>query len=116
LAVIDTRSNKVDRWIKLPAAGYGSASTPDGKYLLIAVPAADGVAVIDLATFQVLKTITVPHSPQEVVIRPDGQIAYVSCSAAGKVAAIKITAIKIVDWSTKTIEAGPGADGLAWAK
>jgi YVTN family beta-propeller protein len=111
LAVIDTRSNKVDRWIKLPAAGYGSASTPDGKYLLIAVPAADGVTVIDLATFQVLKTITVPHSPQEVVIRPDGQVAYVSCSAAGKVAAIKIS-----DWSTKTIAAGPGADGLAWAK
>jgi YVTN family beta-propeller protein len=75
------------------------------------VPAADGVTVIDLATFQVLKTITVPHSPQEVVIRPDGQVAYVSCSAAGKVAAIKIS-----DWSTKAIAAGPGADGLAWAK
>jgi len=38
-------------------------------------------------------------------------VAYVSCSASGKVAAIQIAG-----WSIKPIEAGHGADGLAWAK
>lgn len=111
LAMIDAQSMKVDRWISLPGAGYGSAPTQDGKYLLIAVPGASSVAVIDLAVSKVIKEIKVPQSPQEVVIRPDGKIAYVSCSASHQVAAIQIS-----DWSVKLIDAGPGADGLAWAK
>ena len=37
LAVIDTATNKVDRWIALPSTGYGTASTPDGKWLLVAI-------------------------------------------------------------------------------
>lgn len=111
LAMIDAQSMKVDRWIEMPGAGYGSASTQDGKYLLIAVPGASSVAVIDLAASKVIKEIKVPQSPQEVVIRPDGKIAYVSCSASHQVAAIQIG-----DWSVKLIDAGPGADGLAWAK
>src|SRR6478752_3910173 len=37
LAVINTATNKVERWVTLPAPGYGSAPTPDGKWLVIAV-------------------------------------------------------------------------------
>lgn len=111
LAVIDAREMKVDRWIAMPGAGYGSASTQDGKYLLIALPGTNSVAVIDLTSFKVVKEIKVPQSPQEVLIRPDGKVAYVSCSASHQVAAIQIS-----DWSVKLIDAGPGADGLAWAR
>jgi YVTN family beta-propeller protein len=111
LAFIDTATNKVDRWITLPAKGYGTASTPDGKWLLVALPDANAVAVVNLATLQVVKTISVPPAPQEVLIRPDGQIAYVSCDHSHQVAAIHID-----DWGAKLIEAGSGADGLAWAK
>jgi len=111
LAVIDAATYKVDRWIALPGTGYGTASTPDGKWLLVAVPQANGVAVVDLATLQIVKTITVPPAPQEVLIRPDGQVAYVSCSHSNQLAAIQIGS-----WSVKLIEAGHGADGLAWAK
>jgi YVTN family beta-propeller protein len=111
LAVINTATRKVERWIALPGKGYGSASTPDGKWLLVAIPKANDVAVIDLASFQVAKTVTVPSAPQEVLVRPDGKVAYVSCSGAHKVAAIPIK-----NWSVESIEAGHGADGLAWAK
>jgi DNA-binding beta-propeller fold protein YncE len=68
-------------------------------------------AVIELAGLRVAKTISVPPAPQEVLIRPDGQLAYVSCDRSHQVAAIEIS-----DWSVKLIEAGRGADGLAWAK
>ena len=110
LAVIATATNKIDRWITLPGAGYGTASTPDGKWLLVAVPEANAVSVVNLATLQVAKTIGVPSAPQEVLIRPDGQVAYVSCDQSHQVAAIQIG-----EWGVKLIEAGRGADGLAWA-
>jgi DNA-binding beta-propeller fold protein YncE len=110
LAVIDTATNKVDRWIDLPGTGYGSAPTPDGKWLLAAIPSTNEVAVVNVATMRVVRTIKVPPSPQEVLVRPDGEVAYVSCSASHQIAAIQIN-----DWSVKQIEAGRGADGLAWA-
>jgi YVTN family beta-propeller protein len=111
LAVIDTATNKVDRWITLSATGYGTSSTPDGKWLLVALPEANAVGVVDLATLNVVKTISVPPTPQEVLIRPDGQVAYVSCDRSHQVASIHIG-----EWDVKLIEAGSGADGLAWAR
>lgn len=111
LAVIDAKTNKVDRWVELPGEGYGSASTPDGKWLLIAMPNANGVAVIDIANLKVAKTISVPSAPQEVLVQPDGSAAYVSCDHSQKVAAIDLS-----DWDVKLIDAGKGADGLAWAR
>jgi DNA-binding beta-propeller fold protein YncE len=111
LAVISTANNSVEHWVDLPGLGYGTASTPDGKWLVVAVPDANKVAVVDLAKLKVVRTIDVPASPQEVLIRPDGKIAYVSCDSSAKVAAIRTS-----DWKVDAlISAGKGADGLAWA-
>jgi len=111
LAVIDTKTNKVEKWVELPDTGYGTAATPDGKFLVVAVPKANKVAIVDLHTWKVVKTIEVPKAPQESLVRPDGKMAYVSCDASGKVAAIRTS-----DWTVETmIDAGKGADGLAWA-
>ncbi len=111
LAAIDTSNNKLKTWIPLPGFGYGAAATPDGHWLVIAVPSANKVAVIDLKSMNVAHVIDVPAAPQETLIRPDGQIAYVSCDASKKIAAIRTA-----DWTVeKLIDAGPAADGLAWA-
>lgn len=111
LAVIDTATNQIKTWVALPDLGYGAAPTPDGRWLVIAVPKANKVAVIDLRTMTVARTFDAPSTPQEVVVRPDGREAYVSCDASGKVAVINL-----VDWKVdKLIDAGKGADGLAWA-
>jgi DNA-binding beta-propeller fold protein YncE len=111
LAVIDARTNGVSRWIPLPGLGYGTAPTPDGRWLVVAVSSVNKVAVIDLVTMEVAHTLDVPAAPQEVVVRPDGAEAYVSCDASKQVAVINTK-----DWTvTKLIDAGPGADGLAWA-
>ncbi|HKT68417.1 MAG TPA: cytochrome D1 domain-containing protein, partial [Terriglobales bacterium] len=111
LALIDTGTNKVEHWVTLPGTGYGAAPTADGKWLLVAMPEAKAVAVVDLTALRVVKTISVPAAPQEVLIRPDGKVAYVSCDHSGQVAAIQIG-----DWGVKLIGAGKGVDGLAWAK
>jgi YVTN family beta-propeller protein len=111
LAVINTSTRKVERWISLPATGYGSAFSNDGKQLLIALPNANRVAVIDLASSRIVKTVDVPAAPQEVLVRPDNKVAFVSCSQSGQVAAIDLN-----NWNVKVMEAGKGADGLAWVK
>ena len=112
LAVIDPQTNGVSRWIEMPVSGYGSAPTPDGRWLVIALPKANQVGVIDLATMKVAHLVDVPRVPQEVLVRPDGAEVYVSCDASKQIAVIDAKEWKV----TKLIEAGPGADGLAWAK
>lgn len=111
LAVINTSTNKIDTWVPLPESGYGTAPTPDGKWLVVAVPKANKVAAVDLKSMKVVHTIDVPAAPQEVLMRPDGKMAYVSCDSSAKVAAIRTS-----DWKVDAlIDAGKGADGLAWA-
>ena len=112
LAVIDTATNKVTKWVPLPGAGYGTASTPDGKWLLVDVPSKNQVAIVDLSAMAVVKTLDVPKAPQAVVVRPDGKEAYASCDSSHKIAVIDIAS-----WTVKgMIDAGAGADGLAWAR
>ena len=110
LAVIDAATDKVKKWVELPGTGYGTASTKDGRWLLVAVPPANKVAVVDLKKLEVVRSIDVPAAPQEVLVRPDDKIAYVSCDKSHQVAALNL-----VDWSVSLIDAGKGTDGLAWA-
>ena len=114
LAVIDTATRKLKTWIPLPGTGYGSASTHDGRYLIIALSKSSQVAVIDIATLTVVRTIDVPAQPQEVLIRPDGKVAYVSCNTSHQIAAIALDGPP-ANWKPILIEAGNGADGLAWS-
>jgi DNA-binding beta-propeller fold protein YncE len=112
MAVIDAATNKVKTWIPLPAVGYGSAPTLDGRWLLVQMGPAKQVAVIDLGTMKVARTIDVPAGSGEILMRPDGKVAYVSCPIDGKVAEIDLATWKVA----KLIDAGAKADGLAWVK
>jgi DNA-binding beta-propeller fold protein YncE len=145
LAVIDTSTNRIKTWIPLPATGYGAAATLDGKWLLVATqasipltpgkvsqqhiePPQSSVAIVDLATLKVVRTILVPGAPQEILVSPDGESAYVSCmvrikdvraSAADRIAEKEMGQVAVIDlrqWNVRSlIDAGVGADGLAWA-
>jgi len=112
LAVIDTATNEVTKWIALEGLAYGTAATLDGKWLLVTLPEQGKVAVVDLTSMEVVRSVNVPKAPQEVLVRPDNQVAYVSCDASRKVAAINLQ-----NWNVdQLIDAGRGADGLAWAQ
>ncbi len=110
LAVIDTATNKVKTWIALPHVGYGTTPTLDGRWLLVALRTSNQVAVVDLKTLQVVRTLDVPATPTEILVRPDGRVAYVSCTGKAQVAAIDLDHWKL----EALIDAGKGADGLAW--
>jgi YVTN family beta-propeller protein len=111
LVVIDTANNQVKTRIDMPGVGYGSAPTPDGNYLVIALPHVNKMGVIDLKTMTVLRTVDVPESPQEVLVRPDGKVAYVSCMGSDQVAEVDLAQWKV----TRLIKTGKLTDGLAWA-
>ncbi|NYF78807.1 DNA-binding beta-propeller fold protein YncE [Granulicella arctica] len=116
LAVIDTGTKTVKGWVELPGLGYGTASTRDGRWLLVAVPGAKVVAVVDLSSMKVARTIAVPAMPQEILVRPDGLVAYVSCNTSGKVAAIDLLG-EMAQWKVESLIAtGKLADGLGWAR
>jgi YVTN family beta-propeller protein len=110
LAVIDTATNTIKTWIALPGIGYGTSPTPDGRWLLVALRTSNQVAMVDLTTLKVARTLDVPSTPTEILVRPDGLVAYVSCTGKGQVATIDLTQWKI----EALINAGNGADGLAW--
>ena len=112
MAVIDTATNQVKSWIDLPAVGYGSAVTLDGRWLLVQMATLKQVAAIDLRTMKVARTVEVGGGTGEILMNPDGKVAYVSCPADGTVAEIDLTNWKVV----KLITAGQKADGLAWVK
>jgi DNA-binding beta-propeller fold protein YncE len=58
----------------------------------------------------VARTLDVPATPTEILVRPDGLVAYVSCTGKAQVAAIDLPHWRI----EALINAGKGADGLAW--
>lgn len=111
LAVIDTHTNQLSRWIALPSVGYGTAPTRDGKWLLVAMPNANKVAVVDLEKFMVANILPVGNFPGEILIRPDKAIGYISCAHNGAVSVLDLDTWRVL----KPISTAPGADGLAWA-
>ena len=110
LAVIDTSTNTLQRAISLPAIAYGMAATPDGHWLLAAMRPVGAVAVIDAKTHVFVRSIQTGGVPTEILVRPDGKMAYVSCGK--NVVSIDLVTMEIAG----TLNAGAGADGMAWAK
>lgn len=111
LAAIDTATNTVKTWVALDGAGYGSAPTPDGRWLVIAIPGKNSVDVIDLQAMKLARSIPVCADPQEMLVRPDGKAAYVSCAQSSQVAEIDLGSWTVA----RLIATGKGTDGLAWA-
>ncbi len=105
-------TNGVRTWISLPGIGYGTAPTPDGRWLLVALISASKIGVVDLRSMAVVRSLDVPKAPQEVLVRPDGSEAYVSCDASHQVAVLDLRSWQVA----RLVTAGAGTDGLGWAK
>jgi YVTN family beta-propeller protein len=112
IAVINTQTNSVENWIALPGIGFGTRATPDGRWLLVAMPGISKIAVVDLHTMKVVRSIDMPESPQEILIGPDERNAYISCDRSHQVAVLNLE-----NWRVeKLIKVGRDDDGMAWAR
>jgi DNA-binding beta-propeller fold protein YncE len=89
--------------------GHEVIASPGVRWLAVAMPRVNQVAVVDLRSRSVAHLIDVPPTPQMALLRPDGAMLYVSCGRSGQIAAIRTS-----DWKLdKLIPAGPLAGGLA---
>lgn len=112
LVVIEAATGLVKRTIGLEGLGYGSTPTPDGQYLLVAIPSKHSVTVIDLKSWKKINSVGVASDPQEVVVSKNGATAWVSCESANEVVGIDTAAWRLND----AIQTGKEPDGMAWAE
>ena len=112
LVMIDTTKNAIAWRRPLEGVAYGTAPTPDGRWLLITLPDQNKIAVFDVKAMKVVRSVAVGDYPQEIIVRPDGKAAYVSCEKSNQVAEINLE-----NWTvTRLIATGKATDGLAWAQ
>jgi DNA-binding beta-propeller fold protein YncE len=109
IAVIDTATNKIARWITLPATVYSSTPTPDGKLLLANAPSGK-LFVVDLSSEKVVGTYSIPEAIGEIAVDASSEHAYVSCPQKGTIEVLDIRGGKLEAPAILT----PGVDGLVW--
>jgi DNA-binding beta-propeller fold protein YncE len=109
IAVIDTATNKLARWIELPASVYSSTPTPDGKFLVANAPSGKAF-VIDLSSEKVIGSYPIPEAIGEIAVDASGTFAFISCPAKGTIEVLNLRAAKLEEPIVMT----PGVDGLEW--
>ncbi len=113
VAVIDTKTNAIARWIPLGGISYVTQPTSDGKYLL-AAEKKDGkglLEVVDLSTWAVVKSMPLAADQNGGFLIHSGKV-FLSEPLAGT--------IEVLDAKTLTLEKPIvmtlGVDGLTWAQ
>jgi DNA-binding beta-propeller fold protein YncE len=109
IAVIDTVTNKLARWIDLPATVYSSTPTPDGRLLLANAPSGK-LLVIDLSSDKVIGTYQIPEAIGEIAVDAVSERAYVSCPQKGTIEVLDIRGGKL----EPALALRQGVDGLVW--
>jgi len=116
IAVIDTKTDKLDRWIATGAMPYVTEPTPDGKELLIGETSGHAglLEVLDLATMTIIRSIPMASLPNAFLVH-DG-LAYMSCPGNGAIEILQMGASSPQTWALlPPIKLTPGVDGLGWS-
>lgn len=89
-AVIDTKTNKVERVIKVPGAksGAGIAVDAKGKRLYVVSQGSDNLVIIDLESGKALHTVPVGQGALNVTFETKSGLAYVASRGAGTVTVV----------------------------
>ena len=113
VAVIDTKTNALSRWITTTGLSYVTQPTADGKYLLVGetVGTKGLLEVFDLATWKPVHLFPLPV-PQNGGFLLHGGLVYLSEPTGGN-----IEVLDPVKWELQPpIVMTIGVDGLAWAQ
>jgi YVTN family beta-propeller protein len=95
LAVIDTATNRVLRFMPVPLGPHGLAMTPDGRKVYVGSDQLSSVSVVDTATDAIVAQIEVGPSLYGLSISPDGRKLLVSVWGANEVVIIDTTTDRI---------------------
>lgn len=97
-----------------PAAGFPFRVrfTPDGRRVLVTCPQANVVRVYDAMTREIRGEIATDPAPTSIAVEPGGSRACVVSAASGRVQVLDLETMTVA----LSVDAGPEADGLAWAR
>jgi YVTN family beta-propeller protein len=76
VSVVDTKTETVTATVRVGAAPYGVAFSPDGTRAYVSNHVGNSVSVIDPATRAVVATIPVGVDPWDIAVTPDGKHVY----------------------------------------
>jgi DNA-binding beta-propeller fold protein YncE len=118
VAVIDTKTNALSRWVPVGMRPYCTQPTADGRYLMVSeIPDTEDrekpgqLQVLDMASWKVVHTYPLPAAGTGGFLLHGGMV-YLSVPAAG--------VVEVLDPKTwqmqQPIVLTPGVDGLAWAR
>jgi YVTN family beta-propeller protein len=111
LTVVDPQfgfgGTKLLGMVQLEATGFDWALISNDDRLLVTMPAANKVAVIDTTKWKLLKTIDAGREPRRVVVQADGHYAWIA--NAGGVTVVRTTDLSIA----ATIATGKGPHDIA---
>ncbi|MBF0122111.1 MAG: beta-propeller fold lactonase family protein, partial [Candidatus Omnitrophica bacterium] len=78
ISVINTKSRKVIKTIKVGRLPRGICFSLDGKYAYIANMGSREITCIDMKQLEVIRSLTMPAIPRHLVTSPDGKFIYYS--------------------------------------
>jgi YVTN family beta-propeller protein len=113
IAVIDTTSNSLSRWVQTGAIPFVTQPTPDGKSLLVGETTTDGkglLEVIDLATWKV--THQLPTEDRANLFMVHDGLVYMDFLATGEVKVLDPKNMSFV----REFKLTRGTDGMAWVR
>jgi DNA-binding beta-propeller fold protein YncE len=118
VTVVGTLEWRVLDTLDVGGQPYRIVFSPDGGRVLVTTPASDEVRLFDAASRRELGRLKTPASsgaagqPFGVAWSPDGTLGYVTLRGAAQVAVVDIEKLSLL----RHLTAGPGADGIAYAR
>lgn len=97
LYVIDLKTNKIAKQIKLPAEAYSCILSPDEKSLYISIWGGEKVVVYNTASQSITKTIQTGSHPNELLLNKKGSYLFVANANDNSVSIINTTTEKTVE-------------------
>ena len=85
LSAVDLGSGQVVKKVALPAEGYATLLTPDGKTLFVSLWGGARVLLFDAATLEPRGEIPVGEHPNAMVLSKDGSRLFVACANTNSV-------------------------------
>lgn len=76
IAVVNTRTLRVEKMIQVPTTIFAAITSPDGRRLVATSNISDHAYVIDTAKNQMLEAFFIGQGPRGVAISPDSRTAY----------------------------------------
>jgi YVTN family beta-propeller protein len=97
LYIVDLKTNKIIKQIKLPAEAYSCILSPDDKNLYISIWGGEKVVVYNTASQNITKTIKTGSHPNELLLNKKGTYLFVANANDNSVSIVNTTTEKTVE-------------------